>query len=156
MNFGLKGLNKEKVEKAKNKLEANTKLKSLTNTSSKKNYLENYLTKKDPYSLKIKEEIGDNLKMALKDISLKIVENDAAGEYQKHLTRLELINKLKSRIKKMKEFKEKIEIRKKELVEEGFDENDVYDEFDEEEVLGDEDEIDIVLKEFLDEGKFLN
>lgn len=142
-----------KVKNQKHKVGAHNKLSSLNNQSSKKNYLKEYLTKKDPYSEKIKQEIAPSLKIAMKEISKQIIKNNAAEVYQKHLTRLELINKLKMRIKKMTEFKEKIEKRKKELVAEGFDAYDVYDEFDEDEVLGDEDEIDMILKEFLDEGK---
>lgn len=144
-----------KLKAQKPKVNAHAKISSLNNSSSKKNYLKEYLTKKDPYSEKVKEEIALPLKKAMKEISLQIIKNNAAQEYQKHLTKLELVNKLKMRIRKMTEFKQRIENRKKELVAEGFDADDVYDEFDEDEVLGDEDEIDMILKEFLDEGNLL-
>lgn len=152
--LNIKKMNLKGFGARKKKVQAAGKFGSLTTMpDKKKNLLQDYLNKKDSYGEKVKEAVAPKLKEALKEISKEIIKNGAAYKYQKHLTRSELIQKLESRIKKMREFKEKVEKRKQELIEEGFEENDVYDEFDEDEVLGDDDEIDPQLKDFLLKGK---
>ena len=123
-----------------------------SSSSNQETHLQRYLKKKDSYPEKIDSSISPVLKTALKQLSENIINNKASEEYQKFKRRKELIQKLEIRISKMNEFNRKLEARKEELRQSGLDEIDAYDDYDVEDVLGDEDEIEMEMKDFLDSG----